>query len=114
MTEYIHLPESEDIGPEGRSYRIKDEILDYKGKKVFFIKAQADGGITCCDGSSVQTLNSLFVKGYITEWKAQNEKTEPVSKLERIRDPKEQQEIKEILATKYGTSSIYFNSGSEN
>ncbi len=114
MTEYTHLPDSEDIGPEGRSYRAKGEILDYKGKKVFFIKAQADGGITCCDGSSVQTLNSLFVKGYITEWKATNEKTEPISKLETIRDTKEQQEIKELLATKYGTSSIYFNSSSEN
>src|SRR4030042_4427021 len=101
MTEYIHLPETEDIGPEGRSYRIKDEILDYKGKKVLFIKSQADGGITCCDGSSVQTLSSLFVKGYITDWKAQNEKPEPVSKLETIRDAKEQQEIKEIRATTY-------------
>ena len=114
MTEYIHLPESEDIGPEGRSYRMKDEVLDYKGRKVFFIKAEAGGGITCCDGSSIQTLNSLFVKGYITEWKAKNEKTESVSKLETIADPKEQQEIREILATKYGISSIYFNFGSEN
>jgi len=44
MTEYIHLPESEDIGPEGRSYQIKEEILDYKGRKVFCVKAEAGGG----------------------------------------------------------------------
>ncbi len=114
MTEYIHLPESEDIGPEGRSYQIKEEILDYKGRKVFCVKAEAGGGITFCDGSCIQALNSFFVKGYITEWKTENEKVELVSKLEAVRDPTEQQEIKEILGVKYGTSSIYFNFASEN
>jgi len=114
MTEYIHLPESEDIGPEGRSYQIKEEVLDYKGRKVFYVKAEAGGGITFCDGSCIQALNSFFVKGYITEWKTKNEKVEFVSKLEAIGDPREQQEIKEILGAKYGTSSIYFNLASDN
>ena len=107
MIEYIHLPEDKDVGPEGRSYRIKEEILEYKGKKVLCIRSEAKGGITCCDGSCVQELKSLFVTGYIINWKIK-EKDKLVSKLEAIKEPGEQQEIKGMLGTKYGTSSIYF------
>ena len=107
MIEYIHLPEEQDMGPEGRSYFIKEEILDYKGKKVLCIQSEAQAGITCCDGSFIQELKSLFVKGYIIDWKVK-EKDKLVSKLEAIKELREQQEIKEILGTKYGASNIYF------
>jgi hypothetical protein len=108
MIEYTHLPEDEDIGPEGRSYRIKEEVLDYKGKKVLCLESEAKGGITCCDGSYAQEISSLFVKGYIIEWKSMNEEGKFISKLEAIKEPTEQQEIAEIIRDKFQESNIYF------
>ena len=107
--EYIHLPEDEDIGPEGRSYRIKEEVLDYQGKKALCVNVEAGGGITFCDGSRVQTVNSIFVKGYITEWKIKRGEEQFVSRLEAINDPGDKQELRKILEAKYGTSSVYFD-----
>ena len=107
MIEYIHLPEDEDIGPEGRSYLIREEILDYKNKRVLCIWSEAQGGITFCDGSYAQKISSFSVKGYIVDWKVK-ERDKLVSKLEAIRDPREQQEIKEILGAKYETLNVYF------
>ena len=107
MMEYIHLPEGEDVGPEGRSYCVKEEILDYNGRRVLCIRSEAGGGISFCDGSCTQEVSSLFVKGYIVDWKVK-EKDKFISKLEAIREPREQQEIKEILRAKYGTPNIYF------
>ncbi len=108
MMEYIHLPEGEDIGPEGRAYHIKEETLDYKGKKVLCIWSEAGGGITFCDGSCVHEVSSLFIQGYIVDWKVKGEDN-LISKLEAITDLKEQQEIKGILGAKYATSNIYYS-----
>ena len=114
MIEYVHLAEGEDIGPEGRAYRLREEILDYKGRGVLCVKTEADGGLTFCDGSCIQALSSVFVKGYIIERKTKKGKDRFISKLEEIKETGERQEIREILEAKYGTSSIYFNSAAGN
>jgi hypothetical protein len=108
MVEYVHLPENENIGPEERAYQIEEEFLDYKGRKVLCLKSEAGGGITFCDRSYVQGVSSLFVKGYIVEWKNKNEEGELVSKLEPVKDLTEQQEITEILKAEFQKSDVYF------
>ena len=108
MIEYVHLPEVEEIGPSGGSYRLKEEILDYKGRDILCVRSESTGNITFCSGCGIQGASSIFIKGRIVEWKAKNEKEEFVSKLEGIIDPREQQEIRAIVEAKYKESSIYF------
>ena len=108
MIEYVHLPEDEEIGPLGGSYRIKEELLDYKGSDVLYIRSESSRNITVCRGCSLQGVISIFIKGRIIEWKAKNEREEVISKLEEITNLKEQQEIKEIIKAKYKQSSISF------
>ena len=108
MIEYIHLPEDEEIGPSGGSYRIKEEILDYKGRDILLVKSESDGDVSFCCGCGATGAGSIFVKGRINEWKRKNERDEPVSKLEEIRDAQEQREIKGIIEVKYKTSNVHF------
>ena len=108
MIEYVHLPEDEEIQAAGGSYRIKEEILDYKGKDILYVRSEAHGPISFCCGSGCLTAGSIFVKGQVVEWKTRNDKDEFVSKLEAIEDTREQQEIKEVIGAKYKTSNIYF------
>ena len=108
MIEYVHIPEDEEIQAAGGSYRIKEEILDYKGQDVFYIISEAQGPISFCCGGGCLCAGSIFVKGRIIEWKTSNGRAEFVSKLEPIEDKREQEEIREIIKAKHNASNIQF------
>jgi len=108
MIEYVHMPEDEEIQAAGGSYRIKEEILDYKGKDILYVRSEAQGPISFCCGSGCLSAGSIFVKGQVLEWKTRNDKGELVSQLEAIEDKGKQQEIREVIKDKYKTSNIHF------
>jgi hypothetical protein len=108
MIEYVHMPEDEEIQAAGGSYRIKEEILDYKGKDILYVRSEAQGPISFCCGSGCLSAGSIFVKGRVIEWKTRNDKGELVSQLEAIEDKGKQQEIREVIKDKYKTSNIHF------
>jgi hypothetical protein len=108
MIEYVHMPEDEEIQAAGGSYRIKEEILDYKGKDILYVRSEAQGPISFCCGSGCLSAGSIFVKGRVLEWKTRNDKGELVSQLEAIEDKGKQQEIREVIKDKYKTSNIHF------
>ncbi len=108
MIEYVHMPEDEEIQAAGGSYRIKEEILDYKGKDILYVRSEAQGPISFCCGGGCLSTGSIFVKGQVLEWKTRNDKGELVSKLEAIEDTRKQQEIREAIKAKHKTSNIHF------
>jgi hypothetical protein len=108
MIEYVHIPEDEEIQAAGGSYRIKEEILNYKGKDVLYLISEAQGPISFCCGSGCLSAGSIFIKGRVVEWKTSNDKAEFVSKLEAIEDKGEQEEIREVIKAKHKTSAIHF------
>jgi hypothetical protein len=108
MIEYVHLPEDEEIQAAAGAYRANEEILDYKGKDILYVRSEAQGPVISCCGNGCLTAGSIFVKGRVVEWKTRNYKDELISRLEAIEDTKEQQEIKEIIEAKYETANIYF------
>src|SRR5512136_99252 len=78
---YVHVTEGEDIGFEGRSYSLAEELLDYKGRKVLYLNSQASG-VSFCDRSYAMHLGSINVKGYVVKWKYRtNEKGETLSEI---------------------------------
>jgi hypothetical protein len=105
---YVHVTEGEDIGFEGRSYRIAEELLDYQGRKVLYLNSEASG-VSFCDRSYAMHLGSINVKGYIVRWKyGTNEKGEILSELEPVTDEGEQREISKLLKVRYNMPAVRF------
>ena len=105
---YVHVNEGEDIGFEGRSYRLSEELLEYQGRKVLYLSSEASG-ISFCDRSYAMHLGSISVKGYVVRWKyGTNEKGEPLSEIEPVTDEDEQREISKLLRVKYNLPAIRF------
>ena len=105
---YAHQPEGEDIGFEGRSYSVAEGLLEYKGRRVLYLNVEASG-ISFCDRSYAMHLGSIIVKGYVIRWKfGINEKGEPLSEIEPVKDETEQREISKLLRGGYNISTVRF------
>jgi len=105
---YAHVTEGEDIGFDGRSYRIAEELLDYQGRKVLYLNSEASG-VSFCDRSYAMHLGSINVKGYVVRWKyGTNKKGEALSEMEPITDKDEQQEISKLLRASYNIGTVSF------
>jgi len=105
---YVHVNEGEDIGFEGRSYRIAEELLDYQGRKVLYLNSEASG-VSFCDRSYAMHLGSINVKGYVVRWRyGTNEKGETLSEIEPVTDEGEQREINKLLKVRYNVPAVRF------
>ena len=106
--EYVHLPQGEDIGPEGRAYRATETVLEHNEKHILFLNSEASE-ISFCDGRYASSLSSINVKGYVVNWKyKEGEHGKPISHIEPVRDETAQEEITRILQAQYGGSQIVF------
>lgn len=105
---YIHLPEDRDIGFDGRSYSIKEGILEYRGRRLLYLNAEASA-VSFCDRSYAYHLGSVNVKGYAIRWKfGANEKGEMLSEIEPVNEETEKQEIVKLLRANQNVSAVYF------
>jgi len=105
---YSHLPEQEDIGFEGRAYRLTEGLLDFQGRQVLYLCAEASE-ITFCDRSYAAHLASINVKGYVRRWKYDTgEHGEPISELEGIADDEEKREIGRLLRASHNMPTVNF------
>ncbi|HUV53364.1 MAG TPA: hypothetical protein VMW64_09885 [Dehalococcoidia bacterium] len=105
---YTHLPEDRDIGFDGRSYSIKEGILEYRGRKLLYLNAEASA-VSFCDRSYAYHLGSVNVKGYVVRWKfGANERGEMLSEIQTISDEMEKQEITKLLRAEQTVSAVYF------
>lgn len=83
--------------------------MDYAERKVLCLDSKAEKGILLgCDQTYTDTPETIFVKGYIIEWKNRNEKGDLVSKLEPVKDDMEKEEIGRILENKFPRANIFF------
>ena len=105
---YAHQPQGEDIGFDGRSYSLAENLLEYKGRKVLYLNTEATE-ISFCDRSYAMHLGSIIVKGYVMKWKyGGNEKGELLSEIEPVTDEVEQQEIIKLLRDGYNIATVRF------
>jgi hypothetical protein len=105
---YTHLPEDRDIGFDGRSYSLREELLEYKGKKVLYLNTEASA-VSFCDRSYAYHLGSVNVKGYVIRWKfGANEKGEMLSEIELVNEDTEKQEIVRLLRANQNVSAVHF------
>ena len=105
---YAHQPQGEDIGFEGRSYSLAENLLEFKGRKVLYLNTEASA-ISFCDRSYALHLGSTIVKGYVLKWKyGANEKGEPLSEIEPVTDEVEQRDISKLLRDGNIATVIFF------
>jgi len=108
MIEYIHIPEDEEIEGGGGAYQIREDILQHNGRELLCVRSEAHGNLSFCCGCGCTAAGTVFVKGHVLDWKAENEKGELVSRLETIGDPTEQERIRRLIEARYGTSNVQF------
>lgn len=105
---YAHLPADEDIGPEGRSYSVTEETLEYRGRTILYLHVAASG-ISFCDRSYAPHIANINVKGYVVRWKyGTNENGETLSEIEPIDDVEQRREISSTLRASHGVSAVNF------
>ncbi|MEE8469905.1 MAG: hypothetical protein V3S51_01095 [Dehalococcoidia bacterium] len=106
---YTHLPQDEDIGPEGRSYSVTEETLEYQGRTILYLYVVASD-ISFCDRNYAPHIANVNVKGYVVRWKhGTDEEGEPMSEVEPIRGDDQRKAITSLLRATYNTSAINFS-----
>jgi hypothetical protein len=105
---YTHLPQDEDIGPDGRSYQLSEERMEYEGKSVLYLYVVASG-ISFCDRNYAPHMANINVKGYVVRWKyGTNEKGEPLSEIEPISNEDQKKDIRQLLRATYNIYTVNF------
>ena len=86
---------------------VEEGKLNYRGREVLYLKGIASVEASCCGTGG---CGFIKVPGYIRSWKkAQSEMGQPISEIERIEAPEQQEEIREILRGSHpGFSQIEF------
>ncbi len=107
--DYVHIdPGGEEIGWEIRSYKAMESTVEYNGKQVLLVEVEADN-CTFCDGSYAMNLAGANVEGYVLKWKYRiDEKGQPVSEIEPVRDKADRKGIITLLKPRYSGSQINF------
>lgn len=104
--EFIHLPQSEDLGPQGRSYTLTEKVISFKGKKVLALETAASD-ISFCDSSHACQLRTFTVKGYIDKWKFHNTPEGlPVSLIRTILNDEEKIQLREHIRSNFNVENI--------
>lgn len=89
----------------GYSY-LKEEILPYRGKDVFYVVGVGHVDNSCC---GVGGCIFVDIPGYLISWKTEkSESGLDISEVEPISDPEEQKEIEKLLDTIYPLAQIRF------
>ncbi len=113
LAEYVHLPQDKDIGPDNRNYRGKEEIIEYKGKNLLYLKVECGGDLPCCccgRGAYISHLESVMIPGYVVNWQVRysDEDGSPVSEVEPVAGVHEQAEIRDIIKQREGLFDVHF------
>lgn len=104
--EYVHFPQSEDLGPKGRSYTAAEKVIEFRGEKILVLETEASD-MSFCDSSYACELRTFIVKGHIISWKyRKNTDGVDISLLEAIPDNDEKRELHEYLRKTYNIANI--------
>ena len=104
--EYVHLPQSEDLGPKGRSYTITEKLVEFGDRKILVLETEASD-ISFCDSSHACELRTLIAKGYVKRWKyRKTAEGMDVSLLEPIPAGDEKIELHKYLRKTYNVENI--------
>ncbi len=100
MDEYTHSELDQPIEFFGGHYLfIEEGTLTHQGREVVYLVGLATLEASCCGRGG---FGFIKIPGYIYAWKERmGNQGQPISKVERIRDEKEQEEIRQILKEKY-------------
>jgi len=105
---YVHVEQSDEIGPEGRSYSITENLLEFQGRNVLYLYVSASE-ISFCDRNYAAHLANVNVKGYVKKWKYDvNEKGETLSVIEPVTSEEDKREMSKILRTTHNVQTINF------
>jgi hypothetical protein len=104
---YVHRALDDEVTAIGGHYRFtKEERLAHEGRDVLYLCGYAVFDTTCCGGGG---CSYAMVTGYVLGWKDETDPDGfPVSRVEPIRDPAVQKEIRSRIQEKESVGQVNF------
>ncbi len=105
--EYTHQGLNQEVTAIGGHYILtKEERLSFYGRDVLYLIGYAIFDTTCCGSGG---CNYAQVPGIIVDWKIRKNKDGiPVSRVNPIRDPAKQKEIRYLIENKEMVNQVNF------
>ncbi|MGW8321267.1 MAG: hypothetical protein ACWGSD_06915 [Thermodesulfobacteriota bacterium] len=96
LNHYTHRPLGEEVRSISGYYAIDEEKrIPFQGREILLAKGCWAVDSSCCGTGG---CGFALVPGYVLKWKAStNERGEPVSEIEPVRDDEEKQALRKLI-----------------
>ena len=96
MNTYTHTPLGEEVRSISGGFSIVEETrLPFRGREVLLARGTMTVDSSCCGTGG---CGFVLIPGFVLRWKSSaNEKGEPVSEVEPVRDPETREALKKIV-----------------
>jgi len=107
MNHYTHRPLGEEVRSISGYYAIDEEKrIPFQGREALIAKGCFAVDSSCCGTGG---CGFALVPGYVLQWKAStNEKGEPVSEIEPVRDDEEKQALRKLILESEQVQQVNF------
>ncbi len=107
MNQYTHRPLGQEVTSISGYYAIVEEKrIPFQGREALIAKGYFAVDSSCCGTGG---CGFALVPGYVLQWKAStNEKGEPVSEIEPVRDDEEKQALRRLILESEQVQQVNF------
>ncbi len=107
MNQYTHRPLGQEVRSISGYYAIDEEKrIPFQGREALIAKGCFAVDSSCCGTGG---CGFVLVPGYVLQWKAStNEKGEPVSEIEPVRDDEEKQALRRLILESEQVQQVNF------
>ena len=107
MNHYTHRPLGEEVRSISGYYAIDEEKrIPFQGREALIAKGCFAVDSSCCGTGG---CGFALVPGYVLQWKAStNEKGEPVTEIEPVRDDEEKQALRRLILESEQVQQVNF------
>jgi hypothetical protein len=107
IAEYIHESLDKEVNAIGGRYVFTDEFrISFSGREIYYLVGHALFDSTCCGFGGCRYA---LVHGFVRDWKKKkNPEGRFITKVERVRDKKEQKEIEDLIKREITVNQVKF------
>ena len=107
MNTYTHTPLGEEVRSVAGCYVMEEETrFPFQGRELLLVRGTMSVDSSCCGTGG---CGFVLIPGYVLRWKSSsNEKGEPVSEVEPVRDPETREALKKIVLDREQVQQVNF------
>lgn len=108
IVEFVHPELNVPVVAIGGNYVFtREERFSFNDRSILYYVGVATFDTTCCGAGGCAYA---FVPGFIAQWKiGKSDDGQPISRIELVKDPKDQKEIQSLIAKKQIVNQVNFH-----